>query len=246
MKAVQTIGVIPARYGSTRFAGKSLKKILDKPLLQWVIEGAKTAQCLSDLIVATDDSRIADLAESLKVKVVMTDSDLPSGSDRVWAAVKNLDCDYVINIQGDEPLLTGEVLDTLAEAFKDDVLLATLARPIKTLEELHNPAFAKIVLNHRGEALYFSRAPIPFPRDGKLAGHLKHIGLYGFKKEFLKKFCENKPVEIEMTESLEQLRALYMGVNIKVVLTDYESWGVDTPEDVIRVEQMIKEKRSLR
>jgi 3-deoxy-manno-octulosonate cytidylyltransferase (CMP-KDO synthetase) len=244
MKAGQIIGVIPARYGSTRFAGKPLKKILDKPLLQWVIEAAKTAKCLSDLIVATDDSRIAELSESLKVKTIMTDPELPSGSDRVWAAVKNLNFDYVIGIQGDEPLLTGKVLDTLGGALKDDVQLATLARPIKSLEELMNPAFAKIALNHKSEALYFSRAPIPFPQNGKLSGHLKHIGLYGFKKEYLEKFCEQGPVELERTESLEQLRALWMGVGIKVVLTEYESWSVDTPEDVVIVEQLLKEKRN--
>jgi len=244
MKAVQIIGVIPARFGSTRFAGKPLKKILDKPLLQWVIEAAKTAKSLNGLVVATDDSRIAELSESLNVKTVMTSSDIPSGSDRVWAAAKNIDCDYVINIQGDEPLLTGKVLDTLAGVLKGDVQLATLARPIKTIEELMNPAFAKIALNQKSEALYFSRAPIPFPQSGKLSGHLKHIGLYGYKKECLEKFCNLGPVELERTESLEQLRALWMGVGIKVVLTDYESWGVDRPEDVVRVEQILREKRS--
>jgi 3-deoxy-manno-octulosonate cytidylyltransferase (CMP-KDO synthetase) len=241
---LKIVGVIPARYRSVRFAGKPLTKILNKPLLQWVIEGAKQAQCLSELIVATDDSRIANLAETLRVKVVMTDSEIPTGSDRVWAAVKNVDCDYVINIQGDEPLLTGQVLDTLATAFVDDVKLATLARPIKTLEELHNPGFAKIALNKNSEAMYFSRAPIPFPKDGQLHSPLKHIGLYGFKKNFLEEFCKQSPVEIERTESLEQLRALWMGVPIKVVLTDYESWGVDTPEDVIRVEKLLREKGS--
>jgi 3-deoxy-manno-octulosonate cytidylyltransferase (CMP-KDO synthetase) len=241
---MKVIGVIPARYGSTRFAGKPLQEILGKPLLIWVIEGALKAKSLSEIIVATDDERIAKLAESGGVRAVMTDPNLPSGSDRVWAAVEKIPCDYVINIQGDEPLITGEVLDTLAGALKDGVKLATLARPIKSLEELHNPSLAKIALNCRNEALYFSRAPIPFPKDGKLQGHLKHIGLYGFKKSFLEEFCAQSPVDIEKTESLEQLRALWLGVPIKVVLTDYESWGVDNLEDVLKVEDILKQKRS--
>ncbi len=244
MKADKIIGVIPARYGSTRFAGKPLIKILQKPLLQWVIEGAREATLLDDLFVATDDERIAELSESLKVKTIMTPSDLPSGSDRVWAVVKDIPCEYVINIQGDEPLLTGKVLDTLAGVLKGDVQLATLARPIKSLEELKNPAFAKIALNNKGEALYFSRSPIPFSQNEELSGHLKHIGLYGYKKSCLEKFCNQGPVELERTERLEQLRALWMGIRIKVVLTDYESWGVDEPKDVVQVEQLIKEKRS--
>ena len=240
------IGVIPARFHSSRFAGKPLKNIAGKPLLQWVIQGAQQAKLLSQILVATDDSRIAALAEKCGVEAVMTDSSLPSGSDRVWAAVQNRPCDSVLNIQGDEPLITGQVLDTLAQALGKGIEMATLARPIKNEEELVNPNTAKIVVNHRHEALYFSRLPIPHSRNLKNISSyacLKHIGLYGYSFDFLGRFCRNGPVPLEQAEGLEQLRALWLGVALKVVLTDYESWGVDTPEDVIRVEEIMKSKR---
>jgi 3-deoxy-manno-octulosonate cytidylyltransferase (CMP-KDO synthetase) len=241
----KVVGVIPARHGSTRFEGKPLKKILTKPLLQWVIEGAKLAKKIDKILVATDDGRIADLAESCGVEAVMTDSNLPSGSDRVWAAVQGLSCDKVINIQGDEPLITGLVLDTLVDSLKPGVSMATLARNFKNDEELNNPTVAKIVTDHEGFALYFSRLAIPHSRTkGPPYACLKHIGLYGYDRTFLKAFCGQKPAPIEIAEGLEQLRALWMGAKIKVTLTDYESWGVDTPEDVIRVEQILKAKRS--
>jgi 3-deoxy-manno-octulosonate cytidylyltransferase (CMP-KDO synthetase) len=242
---VKIVGVIPARFHSTHFEGKPLKEIAGKPLLQWVIQGALQSKRLSEVLVATDDDRISQLAQKCGVKTVMTDPDLPSGSDRVWAAIENKPCDYVLNIQGDEPLITGEVLDTLAGALADGIDMATLARPLKNEAELLNPSVAKIVVNHRSEALYFSRLPIPHSRG---VNHhppffgLKHIGLYGYDVKFLKRFCKNGPVELEIAEGLEQLRALYMGASIKVVLTEYESWGVDTLEDVVRVEELIKNR----
>lgn len=244
----KAIGVIPARYGSMRFEGKPLKPILDRPLLQWVIEGASQAKSLSEIVVATDDQRICDLAEKCGVRGVMTSPELPSGSDRVWAAIKDESWDVVINIQGDEPLVQGEELDQLVGAFSDDsIQMATLGKAFSSEEEVKNPTTAKIVTNRHLEALYFSRLPVPFGRQGFTpdsdGGVLKHIGLYGYRKEFLGAFCDQPPVFMEKMEGLEQLRALWLGAKIKVILTESDSWGVDTPEDVVRVERLLSARR---
>lgn len=244
---MQAIGVIPARFGSTRFPGKPLKRILNKPLLQWVIEGAKTSKLLSEIWVATDHKEIFALAEKCGAKAVMTATDLPTGSDRVHQAVHGSSADVVVNIQGDEPLITGELLDQLVQPMLSDpkLELATLGRQIKE-GDLQSPNTAKIVLNKRGEAIYFSRFPIPFSRllsvdaKGQEAICLKHIGLYAFRKSFLAEFCAHGPTQLELAEGLEQLRALYLGARIKVVEVDHESWGVDTPEDVARVEAILQ------
>ena len=240
------VGVIPARYGSTRFPGKPLAPVGGKPLLQWVIEGAKTSRRLSRLLVATDDERIAALARKCGVEPIMTASDLPTGTDRVWQAVRGTEADVVVNVQGDEPLIQGALLDRLAEPFGNDrdLAMATLGKPL-TIEALAANTTAKIVVNHRDEALYFSRFPIPYSRvdakqDAQLAGALKHIGIYAYRKDFLERFCAQKPVAIEVSESLEQLRALYLGARIKVVRVEHESWGVDTPEDVQKIEKIMR------
>jgi len=162
---MKIVGVIPARYGSTRFPGKPLELLQGRPLIQWTIEGSKKSKLLSEVIVATDDERIKAAAEAVGCKVVMTDSELPSGSDRIHAAIKDIDCDVVVNIQGDEPLVTGALVDKLAQVFIDDPRLdmATLAHPISD-EELHSMNSVKVVLNCRDEALYFSRFPMPYSR----------------------------------------------------------------------------------
>ncbi len=241
------VGVIPARYASTRFPGKPLKLIAGKSLITHVIEGAKLCSHLSKLIVATDHEAIAAEAKKSGVEVAMTDPHLPSGSDRVWAAVKNVDCDVVLNIQGDEPLIYGKPLDQLCEVFQDrSVSMATLAKPFQNHEDFLSPNIAKIVLDSQSNALYFSRLPIPHtrnnPRDFGYAC-VKHIGLYGYTKSFLEKFCATPPIPLENAEALEQLRALWMGWKIKVILTDFESWGVDTPEDVLKVESIMSRKK---
>jgi 3-deoxy-manno-octulosonate cytidylyltransferase (CMP-KDO synthetase) len=241
---MKAIGVIPARFGSTRFPGKPLKLIGGKPLLQWTIEGARQSRLLQEIWVATDHPEIEKLVKSLGVKCVMTDSDLPTGSDRVYAAVKNADVDVVVNIQGDEPLISGALLDQLTEPMLADQLLemATLGRQFKA-GDLESKTTAKIVLNAKGEALYFSRFSIPYSRldaPSKGAIGLKHIGLYAFRKSFLSRFCAQSPTPLELAEGLEQLRALYLGARIKVVEVDHESWGVDTPEDVAKVESLLK------
>lgn len=244
---MKIVGVIPARYGSTRFPGKPLVNLKGRPLIQWTIEGAKKSRLLSDLIVATDDERIKAAAEAVGVQVAMTDSELPTGSDRIHAAIKNLNCDVVVNIQGDEPLVTGSLIDGLAQVFIDDAGLdmATLAHPI-TEEELQSVNSVKVVVNQRDEALYFSRYAIPYSRSkavdmGTYEGCLKHIGMYAYTKTFLKQFCEAPPALIEKAESLEQLRALYLGAKIKVIRVKEASLGVDTPEDLLRLEKLLSQ-----
>ncbi len=242
------IGVIPARYASTRFPAKALALLQGKPMIQWVVEGAHKSKLLSDVIVATDHEDIRKVAEAVGAKVIMTNSDLPSGTDRIYAAVKNLDFDVVINIQGDEPLVSGELIDDLARLFQKEVGLdmATLAHPI-SLEELESVNVAKVVLNHKDEALYFSRYAIPYSRVlgkqvSEVSGCLKHIGMYAYTRKFLKTFCEAGPAEIEIAESLEQLRALYLGAKIKVMRVKEASPGVDTPEDLVKLERILRGK----
>ncbi|MCB0347222.1 MAG: 3-deoxy-manno-octulosonate cytidylyltransferase, partial [Bdellovibrionales bacterium] len=233
------IGVIPARYASTRFPGKPFAKIKGKPMLQWVFEAAKNTPSFSEVFVATDDQRIKELAESFNAKVIMTPPEAPSGSDRVWEAVKDLKADIIINVQGDEPLITGEILESLVQAMikNKDWKMATLGKKLQP-QDLENYNTAKVVVNHRSEAMYFSRLPIPFGRvkDFSSSACYKHIGIYGFQKDFLKEFCETPPIEIELLEALEQLRALYLGAKIGVVETTLECMGVDIPSDVEKVE----------
>ncbi|WP_413585175.1 3-deoxy-manno-octulosonate cytidylyltransferase [Bdellovibrio sp. HCB274] len=246
---MKIVGVIPARFASTRFPGKPLAMLQGRPMIQWTIEGAKKSKLLTDLIVATDDELIKGAAEEVGAKVVMTDSHLPSGSDRIHAAIKGIECDVVVNIQGDEPLVTGELIDRLAQVFVDDpkMDMATLAHPISE-EELQNPNSVKVVMNVKDEALYFSRFPMPYSRlkagdIGDYSGCLKHIGMYAYSKDFLKEFCEAPQALIERAESLEQLRALYLGAKIKVVRVKEASIGVDTPEDLEKLDKILSQRK---
>ncbi len=241
------LGVIPARYASTRFPGKPLTPIAGREMIKWVIEGARTSKLLTDIWVATDDDRIAQAAQSVGAKVAMTDSDLPSGTDRIWAAIEKIDCDVVINIQGDEPLVSADWVDALAKPLIAEPALemATLAHPL-SMEELQSPNAVKVVVDQTGNALYFSRFPIPYSREeakaSQIPGALKHIGMYGYRKSFLQRFCAAKQAEIEKAESLEQLRALYLGAKIRVMKVATRSFGVDTPEDVKLVEEVLKNR----
>ncbi|MGE0762537.1 MAG: 3-deoxy-manno-octulosonate cytidylyltransferase [Bdellovibrionales bacterium] len=243
---MNAVGVIPARFGSMRFPGKPLALIQGRPMLTWVIEGAKQSRLLNEILVATDDQRIAEVARQSGVRAMMTDSDLPSGSDRVWAAIRDLPVDVAVNIQGDEPLLSGELLDRLVEPFAQDpgLNMATLGRSLKP-GDLNSETTAKIILNAHHEALYFSRLPIPYsrvdaPQEGGVC--LKHIGLYAYRKEFLAEFCAQPPVPLELAEGLEQLRALYLGARIRVIQVEHDSWGVDTPDDVKKIEQILAKR----
>lgn len=240
---MKIIAVIPARYGSSRFPGKPLERLKGRPLLEWVIEGASKSQLLQKVYVATDDERIAALARSLNTEVFMTSSHCATGTDRIFEATRNLHYDVVLNIQGDEPLIGCEYIDPLAQAFlsNPELDMATLAHPLST-EDLENPNAVKVITNIRDEAIYFSRFPIPHSREpaSNGAASMKHIGLYGYQKSFLQKFCTSPQALIEKCESLEQLRALYLGARIKVLKVEKPTYGVDTPEDLQKLEALLK------
>ena len=247
---MKTIGVIPSRWGSTRFPGKSLALICGKPLVQWVVEACLRAESLDEVVVATDDERIRDALAGSGARVAMTRPDHPSGTDRVAEAAAASDDDIIVNIQGDEPLIAPELINSVAAKLKDDACarwqMSTACAPIRTAEELAASTVVKVVLDSLGGALYFSRFPIPFKRDGApdLASGLykRHIGIYGYRGAFLKEFVSQKPCALELSESLEQLRAMWMGARIGVVETDEIGVGVDRPEDIATVEALIDDK----
>lgn len=246
---MKIIGVIPSRYGSTRFPGKPLAPIAGKPLIQWVVERCRKAPCLSEVIVATDDERIRTVANKF-CTVEMTSPHHASGTDRVEEVLKRSDADIAINIQGDEPLLDPGVIESVAALLqRDAILMATAATPIHDVSEYDNPNVVKVVCDVWGNALYFSRRTIPYLRDyaGKnneeqLSHYpfLKHLGIYGYKRATLKKLVRLPVSSLERAEKLEQLRALENGIPIAVAKVNYESVGVDTPEDVKRVETILK------
>lgn len=242
---MKTIGVIPSRIGSERFPEKPLSLIAGKPLLQWVIEGVQTSKRISQILVATDDKRIADLSEKLGVQAIMTPSEIPTGTDRIFKATQEIDCDLILNIQGDEPLVTGDVLDLLILEMEkhSSSLMGTLAHPFKNSEDYKNPNRVKVLVDNNSEAIYFSRLPIPFSRKEIVPEKgLSHIGIYAYRKEFLKTFCDTPATDLEKSEGLEQLRALQLGERIRVVTTDYETYGVDTPSDVKLIEKIIRQR----
>ena len=243
---MKIIAVIPARYASTRFPGKPLEKLKGKPILQWVIEGAKKSSLISEILVATDDERISALCKTLDVNAIMTPSECPTGTDRIFAATRGLKFDVVLNIQGDEPLIDQSFIDPLAQAFLKDKQLdmATLAHPLAP-EDIDNKNAVKVITNIHNEAIYFSRFAIPFSRQQFDVSSvekpaLKHIGLYGFSEPFLQKFCSTNPTLLEKHESLEQLRALYLGARIKVIEVEKPTYGVDTPEDLQKLEGLLQ------
>jgi 3-deoxy-manno-octulosonate cytidylyltransferase (CMP-KDO synthetase) len=237
---MKIVGIIPARYSATRLPGKPLADICGKPLIQYVYEQARKSKLLEDVIVATDDERILEAVEKFGGKAVMTSPYHPSGTDRCAEVARKIDCDFVINIQGDEPLIPPEVIDKVAEALKesDEETPMTSAATIANEEERENSNVVKVVTDQKGIALYFSRSPIPFYRN-PVAPTLRHIGIYGYRKDFLLKFVSLPQTPLEKTESLEQLRALENGFRIKIVLVDYSPVGVDTPEDLERVRRLL-------
>ena len=244
---MKVIGVIPSRWGSTRFPGKSLHPILGKPLVEWVVDAVKQSKKWDEVLVATDDKRIADALEG-RVKVVMTREDHPSGTDRVAEAACAADDDIVINIQGDEPLINPDLIDRLVLRMKEDQgwAMATAATPLRSMDDLQAATVVKVVLAEDGGALYFSRLPIPCRRDGVAdldSGlYMRHLGIYAYRGSFLKRLVKEPPCLLEKSESLEQLRALYIGGRIAVITTEDEGVGVDCPEDVPRVEKILKSR----
>lgn len=240
---MRILGIIPARYGSSRFPGKPLIDLKGKTMIQRVYEGAQKSHLLTDLVVATDDQRIFDEVIRFGGKVVMTAAAHQTGTDRCAEVVRLLpeSYDVVINIQGDEPLVDARQLDSLLEAFHDEsVQIGTLASRTITEEELVNPNRIKLVVNHAGRALYFSRSPIPNYANAKGAPldvypYLRHIGLYAYRTSVLEAISSLKPTQLEQVESLEQLRWLYYGYSIHVVETTIETPNIDVPEDVEKV-----------
>jgi len=262
MKKNQTkiSAVIPARYGSTRFEGKPLADILGKPMIQHVYEGVRQSKLIGEVIVATDDRRIVDAVESFSGKAVMTSPTHFTGTDRVAEVAKKLRSEIIVNVQGDEPLIRGEIIDkAIRPLLADDSLqLSTLMTRIEEVKDWLNPHIVKVVADQEDFALYFSRSPIPFPRElqiGRLESNpfgtnrplpkrvFKHIGVYVFRRKFLLQFSKMKPTPLEKLEKLEQLRALENGHRIKVTPVDYEPICVDTPEDIQKVEAFLKSPR---
>ncbi len=243
---MKVLGIIPARYGSTRFPGKPLALIAGKPLIRHVLERCQLARSLDEVIVATDDTRIWEVAQGF-CRAEMTAPDHASGSDRIAEVVERCACDAVVNIQGDEPLIDPAVIDAVAGALAQ-AEMSTAATPIRNPDEYANPNVVKVVVNAAGRALYFSRRTIPYVRDAasgsvseQLAAFpfLKHLGIYGYRRDTLLRLVKFPVSPLEQAERLEQLRALEHGIPIAVVKVEYDSVGVDAPEDVRRVERLL-------
>jgi 3-deoxy-manno-octulosonate cytidylyltransferase (CMP-KDO synthetase) len=243
---MKVLGIIPARYTSTRFPGKPLALIAGKPLIRHVIERCQQAKSLAEVIVATDDTRIWEVAQSY-CRAEMTAPDHPSGSDRIAEVAARCACDAVVNVQGDEPLIDPAVIDAVAGALAQ-AEMSTAATPISNPDEYANPNVVKVVVTKAGRALYFSRRTIPYLRDAasgsvseQLAAFpfLKHLGIYGYRRDALLRLVKFPVSPLERAEKLEQLRALENGIPIAVVRVDYDSVGVDVPADVGRVERLL-------
>jgi len=260
----RVLGVIPARYASTRFPGKPLAPLGNRSIVEEVWRRTRNAKRIDRVLVATEDRRIVEACERFGAEVMLTDPAHPTGTDRVAEVVERIGDGYgiVINIQGDEPLITPTRLDRLAEAFDADktVDMATLAEPIDSLDDLFDPNVVKVVTAANGRALYFSRAPVPYhrgatsrlsadfresltERPGGLAGYRRHQGIYAYRRAALLSLAGREPSPLEKDESLEQLRALEHGISIVVIDSDFRSQGVDTPEDLERVARILTEAR---
>jgi 3-deoxy-manno-octulosonate cytidylyltransferase (CMP-KDO synthetase) len=245
---MKTVVIIPARYQSTRFPGKPLAKICGKPMIQWVYENSKKAEKINDVIVATDDDRIAQFVIAFGGKVAMTSDQNRSGTDRVAEAADKLGLspeDIIVNVQGDQPLIDPPCLDDVVRPFFDepDISMSTLAFKIVRKEEITNPKHVKVIFDQSMFALYFSRSPIPFGRDRDIHfDTYRHLGVYAYTRKYLDIFRKLPEGRLEQIEKLEQLRALEYGHKIKIVLTEYDSPEVDIAEDVGRVEEIVRRR----
>ena len=238
------LGIIPARWASTRFPGKPLHLIAGKPLVQHVWERCQQCSLLDDILIATDDAKIQEACQNFGAQVVMTSAEHPTGTDRIAEAATALpEASHIINIQGDEPLIDPVLIDQLAQALLDDsgVSMATAANPITDPALMADPNVVKVVMAHNGDALYFSRSPLPFQRSESSELQLyRHKGIYAYRRDFLEQFVTWKPSPLELAESLEQLRALENNARIKVLITDDESPGVDTLEQAEIIEKLLR------
>ncbi|MGW8311636.1 MAG: 3-deoxy-manno-octulosonate cytidylyltransferase [Desulfuromonadales bacterium] len=246
--------IIPARYASTRFPGKPLAEICGKPMIQWVYERSALSGLVDQVIVATDDDRIIHAVESFGGKAVLTRADHPTGTDRLAEVAAGLDAQLIVNVQGDEPLIEPAMIRAVVSPLLADhtIPMGTLKTPLTSLSEYHDPNVVKVVTDQQGFALYFSRAPIPYPRDitngldrdwPRLAT-AKHIGLYVYRRDFLLRYPTLEPTPLEKQECLEQLRALEHGYRIRVAETALAGHGVDSPGDIARVEAFLKRNLS--
>ena len=238
------LGIIPARYASTRFPGKPLVSILGKSMIQRVYEQCQKASCLNEIYVATDDQRIFDHVVSFGGKVVLTSSEHQSGTDRCAEVISNINTSetIVINIQGDEPFIDPDQINLLAEAFSNPkTQIATLKKFISSEDDIKNPNVVKVIENELGNAIYFSRTPIPYRRNPEFnIRYFKHIGIYGYKTETLLKLTKLPMGMLEKAESLEQLRWIEAGFSIALKETDKETLAIDSPADLAHVEKMMK------
>ena len=246
---LRIIGIIPARYGSTRFPGKPLVDIFGKPMIVHTYLNSKKSKLLNKVVVATDDSKIESVVKDVGGEVILTPTDLKSGSDRVAYCLDELKCDIVINIQGDEPFINSDAIDSAIEPLINDGSLnvSTLIKKIDDYNTIHNCNIVKVVKDINDYALYFSRSPIPFIRDEKeyldyikKGAFYKHIGLYVYRSDFLKTFVKMAESQLEDCEKLEQLRIMENGYKIKCVVTDYETISVDTIEDLNKIKNFNK------
>ncbi len=245
VKGRMIVVIIPARYGSTRFPGKPLVAICGRPMVQHVYERVAQAQGVDRVVVATDDERILDAVAAFGGEALLTSPHCLSGTDRVAEVARKVAALAYINVQGDEPLIHPQAVSMVARALREGEGMVTLKTPLEDRYELMSPHVVKVVTDKEGYALYFSRSPIPYPRDGRgnrtdLRGYFKHVGVYGYSRETLLTLATWPPSFLEKVEGLEQLRALEGGVKIRVLETEYKAVGVDVPEDVARVEAILK------
>jgi 3-deoxy-manno-octulosonate cytidylyltransferase (CMP-KDO synthetase) len=242
----KVVGIIPVRWASTRFPGKPLHGIAGKPLIRHLWERCVEAGCFDQIVVATDDMRIAEAVFDFGAEVALTAADHPSGTDRIAEVARKLKkASIILNIQGDEPLLEPALLEQLARELKDnrDISIVTAATPA-SVEESQSEDNVKVVIDRKGNALYFSRSCIPFRRGKSDVTTYKHLGIYGYRRKALLDFVKMAAGALEQAEQLEQLRALENGLKIRVVVSDTKSIGVDTPEDAAEVERLILSRRS--
>lgn len=248
--AQHVLAVIPARYGSTRFPGKMLAPLAGKPLVVHAFEQTVRAKLVGEALVATDDQRIVDALKPLGIPTIMTRPDHRSGTDRIAEVAAQRNADVIVNVQGDEPLMDPATVDAVVEPLfrRSDVSMATARRRISDPGDIRNPNVVKVVCDGRGVALYFSRHPIPYVRDADDGGlndtecHWQHLGIYAYRRDFLLRYAGWGQTPLEQLECLEQLRALEHGCRIAVVETQYDSVGVDTPEDISRVSALLESR----
>lgn len=237
------LGVIPSRYASTRLEGKPLKDICGHTMIEWVYKRTKLSN-LDEVVVATDDERIYEEVEKFGGKAILTSKEHENGTSRIAeVCTKYEDYDVIVNVQGDEPLIESEMINSIINSFKEDdtISMSTLKYKIDTMEEIENPNYVKVITDKKGYALYFSRSVIPYPRKLDIQNYYKHVGIYGYKRDFVVEYAKMEPTPLELSESLEQLRALENGYRIKVMETPYKIIGVDTQEELEKVREYIKE-----